>query len=131
MHSVKSLHAQQKKWNVGGLQMLREYPIQTFRYLYDHVTMAGNLVTRLLFVSLVAASLSIGAFQFSYIWLIPVICSVLLNLTVVSAMKNRTGTDYFWAWAILPAEIYLVFKSILCQFKPWNPGRSVSSPVSR
>lgn len=69
--------------------------------------MVVNLATRLLFVLLLAASLSIHAFVFSPVWLIPPVVAIVLNVRVVASMRNRTWRDVLFAIGVVPAEVYM------------------------
>ena len=69
--------------------------------------MLVNALTRIIFVILLAASLSIGAFVFRPIWLIPILAATWLNLRIALAMEKRNSRDILFAILIFPAEIYM------------------------
>ena len=73
----------------------------------ENFGMLTNIFTRIAFVLLLAASLSIGAFVFSPIWLIPPVVAILLNVRIAMSMKGRTWRDVAFAAAGLPAELYM------------------------
>lgn len=117
MHTLRGLDAQQVKWNFGAIELMWPgqrgdtkgqpfHPNLRLRWV-EHASMAMNFVTRVLFVLLLVASLSIGAFVFSPIWLLPPIAAVALNLRVVASMKHRTWRDVVFALAAVPAEVYM------------------------
>lgn len=120
MTDLKSLDAQQVKWNYGSIDLmwpgqrgnLRGMPFHPnlrIRWI-EHWSMLLNLVVRVGFLLLVVASLSIGAFVFNPLWLIPPAVSVLLNLRTALSMKHRTGRDILFALLFVPGEIYMWLK---------------------
>jgi biofilm PGA synthesis N-glycosyltransferase PgaC len=72
--------------------------------------MVINIVTRTMFVLLLAASLSIHAFVFSPWWLLPPIAAVWLNFRVARSMEFANKRDYLFALLIVPAEAYMVIR---------------------
>jgi hypothetical protein len=82
------------------------HPNLRLRWL-ENFSMLINLVTRVLFVLLLLASLSISAFVFSPIWLVPPVVAILLNLRTALSMHDRSARDIFFAVALFPAEIYM------------------------
>ncbi|PCN47720.1 glycosyl transferase [Curtobacterium sp. 'Ferrero'] len=117
MHTLRGLDAQQVKWNFGAIELMWPgqrgdtkgqpfHPNLRLRWV-EHASMVVNLTTRVLFVLLLVASLSIGAFVFSPFWLIPPVAATLLNLRVVASMKHRTWSDVLFAALVAPAEVYM------------------------
>ncbi|TFB87109.1 glycosyltransferase family 2 protein [Cryobacterium algoricola] len=117
MTTLRGLDAQQVKWNFGAIELMWPgqrgdtkgqpfHPNLRLRWI-ENFSMAVNIVTRGLFIVLLAASLSIGAFVFSPVWLIPPLVALLLNFRTAWSMKNRNGRDFFFALAWFPAEIYM------------------------
>jgi hypothetical protein len=74
---------------------------------FEHFSMLVNIITRVMFVLLLVASLSIDAFVFSPLWLIPPAVAVILNLRVAISMKSRNWKDILFALLIAPAEMYM------------------------
>jgi biofilm PGA synthesis N-glycosyltransferase PgaC len=83
MTTLRSLDAQQVKWNAGAIELMWPgqrgdtkgqpfHPNLRLRWV-ENFSMAINVATRGMFVLLLCASLSVGAFVFSPIWLIPLI----------------------------------------------------------
>ncbi|HXH34643.1 MAG TPA: glycosyltransferase [Plantibacter sp.] len=117
MTTVRSLDAQQVKWNYGAIELMWPgqrgdtkgqpfHPNLRLRWL-ENAEMLLNIVTRILFVVLLAGSASIHAFVFSPIWLIPPVVAILLNLRIVLSMKKRNTRDILFAVLIFPAEFYM------------------------
>ncbi|MDO5495547.1 MAG: glycosyltransferase family 2 protein [bacterium] len=120
MTTLKSLDAQQVKWNYGAIDLMWPgqrgnttgmpfHPNVRVRWI-EHGSMLMNMLVRFGLILLVAASLSISAFSFNPIWLIPPLVSVLLNLRIALSMKQRTGKDILFALLFFPAEIYMWLK---------------------
>jgi poly-beta-1,6-N-acetyl-D-glucosamine synthase len=117
MTTLRGLDAQQVKWNFGAIELMWPgqrgdtkgqpfHPNLRLRWL-ENFSMLVNAFTRVFFVVLLFASLSIGAFVFSPVWLIPPLVAVLLNLRIALSMKKRRGRDLAFALLIFPAEIYM------------------------
>jgi len=120
MTTLRGLDAQQVKWNFGAIELMWPgqrgdtkgqplHPNLRLRWL-ENLSMAVNGVTRVLFLVLLVASLSIGAFVFSPIWLIPPVVAVLLNLRIALSMKKRNWRDILFAVLVLPAELYMIIR---------------------
>ena len=117
MTTVRSLDGQQVKWNYGAIDLMWPgqrgdtkgqpfHPNLRLRWA-ENFGMATNIFTRVAFVMLLAAALSIHAFVFSPVWLIPPAVAILLNVRIAYSMKNRTWRDVAFAATALPAEIYM------------------------
>ena len=117
MTTLRSLDGQQVKWNYGAIDLMWPgqrgdtkgqpfHPNLRLRWI-ENIGMATNIFTRLAFLLLLAASLSIHAFVFSPIWLIPPTTAILLNLRIAYSMKNRSWRDTTFAALAAPAEIYM------------------------
>lgn len=117
MTTVRSLDGQQVKWNYGAIDLMWPgqrgdtkgqpfHPNLRLRWA-ENFGMATNIFTRIAFVMLLVASLSIHAFVFSPIWLIPPVVAILLNVRIAFSMKNRNARDVLFAATGIPAEIYM------------------------
>lgn len=117
MHTVRALDGQQVKWNFGAIDLMWPgqrsttagqpfHPNLRLRW-FENISMLGNILIRLGFLLLLAASLSIDAFVFSPIWLIPPAVSVVLNLRIAMSIKGHTARDILFALLFFPSEIYL------------------------
>jgi cellulose synthase/poly-beta-1,6-N-acetylglucosamine synthase-like glycosyltransferase len=117
MTTMRALDGQQVKWNYGAIDLMWPgqrgdtqgqpfHPNLRLRW-GENFGMLTNALTRLLFIVLLGASLSIHAFVFSPLWLIPPLVAVLLNIRIATSMKNRTGRDVLFAATGIPAEVYM------------------------
>lgn len=117
MTTLRALDAQQVKWTYGAIELMWPgqrgdtkgqplHPNLRIRWA-ENFGMLTNLFVRVAFLLLLAASLSIGAFVFSPVWLIPIGMAVLLNLRMAMTMANRTRKDILFALLIVPAEVYM------------------------
>ncbi|MCU1346640.1 MAG: glycosyl transferase [Acidimicrobiia bacterium] len=117
MTTLRGLDAQQVKWNFGAIELMWPgqrgdtkgqpfHPNLRLRWI-ENFSMVINVLTRVMFFILLFASLSIDAFVFSPIWLIPPFIAIFLNLRTAWSMKSRTWKDIIFAVAFLPAELYM------------------------
>lgn len=120
MTTLRGLDGQQVKWNFGAIELMWPgqrgdtkgqplHPNLRLRWI-ENFAMLVNGFTRIMFILLLLASLSIGAFVFSPIWLIPPVVAILLNLRIALSMKNRDWKDVVFAVTLVPAEIYMVIR---------------------
>lgn len=117
MTTLRGLDAQQVKWNVGAIELMWPgqrgdttgmpfHPNLRLRWL-ENFSMAINIITRLIFVILLAASLSIDAFVFNAFWLIPPFVALLLNVRTALSIKKRSWRDIGFAITFIPSEAYM------------------------
>jgi len=120
MTTLRGLDGQQVKWNFGAIELMWPgqrgdtkgqpfHPNLRLRW-FENFAMLVNGFTRIMFILLLLASLSIHAFVFSPIWLIPPVIAILLNLRIALSMKNRDWKDVVFAATLIPAEIYMVVR---------------------
>jgi len=117
MNTLRSLDAQQVKWNFGAIDLMWPgqrgdtkgqpfHPNLRLRW-FEHMSMVINIVTRFMFMMLLAGSISISAFVFSAWWLIPPFAAIFLNFRVASSMEFANRRDYLFALLLFPAELYM------------------------
>ncbi len=117
MVTLRSLDAQQVKWSYGAIDLMWPgqrgntqgqpfHPNLRLRWM-ENWSMLLNLLVRVGFVLLMLASLSIGAFVFNPLWLIPPALSVALNVRTALSMHDRSGKDILFALLFVPGEIYM------------------------
>ena len=117
MTDLRGLHGQQVKWNFGAIDLFwpgqrgdtKGQPLHANLRLrwYENFSMIANIGTRMTFLLLLAAALSIHAFVFNPVWLIPPAIAVLLNVRLAVAMKDRSASDILYAATLIPAEGYM------------------------
>ena len=117
MTNLRALHGQQVKWNFGAIDLFWPgqrgdskgqplHPNLRLRW-FENISMLFNIATRMAFVLLLAASLSIHAFVFNPIWLIPPVVAAGLNLRLACSMHDKSARDLLYAGLFFPAEFYL------------------------
>jgi len=117
MTTLRSLDGQQVKWNYGAIDLMwpgqrgdtRGQPFHPNLRLrwFEHFSMVLNILTRLGFLMLLLASLSISAFVFEPWWVIPPLVAEVLNFRVARSMAFANRRDYVFALAFWPAEVYM------------------------
>ncbi|WP_223257018.1 glycosyltransferase family 2 protein [Arthrobacter globiformis] len=117
MDTLRSLDGQQVKWNYGAIDLMwpgqrSNTPGQPFHpnlrlRWSENISMVFNILTRISFIMLLAASLSINAYVFYPVWLIPPIVAVILNLRIGLSIRGKSARDIAFALLAVPAEIYL------------------------
>ncbi len=117
MTTLRALDGQQVKWNYGAIDLMWPgqrgdtkgqpfHPNLRLRWA-ENFGMATNIFTRIAFVLLLAASLSINAFVFSPWWLIPPFVAILLNVRIAMSIKGRSWKDILFAASGIGAEVYM------------------------
>jgi poly-beta-1,6-N-acetyl-D-glucosamine synthase len=117
MTNLRALHGQQVKWNFGAIDLFWPgqrgdskgqplHPNLRLRW-FENISMLFNIGTRMAFVLLLAASLSIHAFVFNPIWLLPPVVAAGLNLRLACSMHDKSASDLLYAALFFPAEFYL------------------------
>ncbi len=117
MTNLRALHGQQVKWNYGAIDLFWPgqrgdskgqplHPNLRLRW-FENVSMLINITTRMVFFLLLAAALSIHAFVFNPIWLIPPVVAIGLNLRLALSMHDKSASDILYAVSFFPAEAYL------------------------
>jgi cellulose synthase/poly-beta-1,6-N-acetylglucosamine synthase-like glycosyltransferase len=117
MSTMRSLDGQQVKWNYGAIDLMWPgqrsntagqpfHPNLRLRWS-ENISMLFNIVTRVSFIMLLAASLSIQAYVFYPVWLIPPLVAISLNLRIATSIRGKSGKDIAFALLAIPAEIYL------------------------
>lgn len=117
MTTLSGYDAQQVKWTYGAIELMWPgqrgdtkgqpfHPNLRLRW-FENFGMLTNLFVRVAFLTLLAGSLTIHAFVFSPLWLIPPVIAMLLNLRIARTMKNVDRTDVLFAVLFFPAEIFM------------------------
>jgi biofilm PGA synthesis N-glycosyltransferase PgaC len=132
MTTTRALHAQQVKWTQGFLDLMwpgqrgdtRGKPLhRNLRLRWRELfSMTVNIIVRLAFTVLLAATLALDAFVWNWIWITPVVISVILNMRIALSMHDRTFSDFAYA-LLIPAECYLMLRVghfMASAFKFWS-----------
>ena len=117
MTNLRGLHGQQVKWNFGAIDLFWPgqrgdtkgqplHPNLRLRW-WENISMVSNIGTRMAFALLLAASLSIHAYVFNPIWLIPPAIAVMLNMRIALSMHDKSASDLLYAGTFLGAEMYM------------------------
>ncbi|MFS0712970.1 glycosyltransferase family 2 protein [Microbacterium sp. 2P01SA-2] len=117
MTTLKGYDAQQVKWTYGAIELMWPgqrgdtkgqpfHPNLRLRW-FENFGMLTNLFVRVAFLILLAGSLSISAFVFSPLWLIPPLVAVLLNLRMARSIKDHNQRDILFALLVFPAEAFM------------------------
>jgi poly-beta-1,6-N-acetyl-D-glucosamine synthase len=117
MTSLRALDAQQVKWNYGAIDLFFPgvrgnaegqpfHPNLRIRW-YENFSMLFNIMARVGFLLLLLAALSVHAFVFNPLWLVPPAIAVLLNLRIATSFHDSSFGDLAYAALILPAELYV------------------------
>ncbi len=112
MYNTKSLWAQRRKWDEGMIRLLMQYKLHKNTYYpwLRQIKMALDLFVRVMFVLMLTVSIALHSFVWSWLWLIPSILSVLINVKLFFKMPKRTLADFFFAVTYFPTEVYLWFR---------------------
>ncbi|MFM2721102.1 glycosyltransferase family 2 protein [Microbacterium mcarthurae (nom. nud.)] len=117
MTTLSGYDAQQVKWTYGAIELMWPgqrgdtkgqpfHPNLRLRW-FENFGMLTNLFVRVAFLTLLAGSLSINAFVFSPLWLIPPLVAMLLNLRIARTMASCDRSDVLFAVLFFPAEIFM------------------------
>ncbi|WP_265523593.1 glycosyltransferase family 2 protein [Oerskovia flava] len=117
MTTLRALDGQQVKWNYGAIDLMWPgqrgdtqgqpfHPNLRLRWM-ENMGMLVNAATRLLFGMLLLGALSIQAFEFSPVWLLPPLVAIALNVRTALSIKGRTWRDVLFAATLVPAELYM------------------------
>ncbi|QEW04751.1 glycosyltransferase family 2 protein [Microbacterium lushaniae] len=117
MTTLSAYDAQQVKWTYGAIELMWPgqrgdtkgqpfHPNLRLRW-FENFGMLTNLFVRVAFFTLLAGSLSIDAFIFSPLWLLPPVVAILLNVRIARTMQNCNGRDLLFAATFIPAEIFM------------------------
>ncbi|AOX45436.1 MULTISPECIES: glycosyltransferase family 2 protein [unclassified Microbacterium] len=117
MTTLSGYDAQQVKWTYGAIELMWPgqrgdtkgqpfHPNLRLRW-FENFGMLTNLFVRVAFLTLLAGSLTLNAFVFSPLWLIPPVIAMLLNLRIARTIKSVDRSDILFAILFFPAEIFM------------------------
>ncbi len=112
MYNLKSLWAQRRKWDEGMVRLLLKYKFKqhTFYPITQQLKMGLDLLVRVMFILMLTASIVLHSFVWSWVWLLPPLLAILINLKVASKAPRSKLGDYIYALLYFPAELYLWFR---------------------
>ena len=121
MFTARALWAQRRKWDEGMARLLVSARVgQTTIYpWYMQLKMGLNALTRILFVVLLATALVVNAYEWNWIWAIPPVLAILLNLKRVRKVPGHTKLDVFLAMTLIAVEMYLWFR-VMVWMSSWG-----------
>ena len=120
MFTLRSLWAQRRKWDEGMVRLLVGSTVNkwTATLWRSQLSLLSNGITRVAFLFLLTAALMVHQYRWSWLWAIPPVVAVLLNLKIAWRVPNRTAGDLIAAGLLVPVEIYLVVR-IACATASW------------
>jgi poly-beta-1,6-N-acetyl-D-glucosamine synthase len=121
MLTVRSLWHQRRKWDQGMVQLLTTTGVNrwTATLWRQQLSLLSNGLTRLLFAFMLTAALMVHQFVWSWLWALPPALGILLNLRQALVVPNRTAADVISAAALIPVELYLMFR-VACATASWT-----------
>ena len=95
MYTLKSLWAQRRKWDEGMIRLLLGSKLGTATIYPWRIQLKSgmNALTRALFAVLLTASVAVDAFAWNWIWIVPPVLAILLNLKHARKIPGRTRAD--------------------------------------
>lgn len=119
MPTVRALSGQRAKWNAGLISLMTSMPLskRTIPFWLQHIGLGLNVLMRLAFLALLAASVSVSQFVWSWWWITPTALAALYQLKMAHLSPHRTRADYLFAVLWLPGEMWLWFSG-------WNTAKS-------
>ena len=112
MTTSYSLRKQRIKWTNGHIKDAVSNGELTRPGAHAHVwrqqvSLAWNLLIRLLFFTMLAVSLTMHMFVFNPLWLLPSALSVVYNVLVARKIPNRSSTEVIRSLLYFPDELAL------------------------
>lgn len=112
MRSYHTFRQQRIKWSSGTVELLtnRELNVSSshiFRMWGSQLRRLLDLLIRFLLIILIPLALMTDQFQWSWLWIIPVVVASLLNLILALKTPMRRPIDVLLAITLISSEIYL------------------------
>ncbi|MBO0603453.1 glycosyltransferase family 2 protein [Sporosarcina sp. E16_3] len=112
MRTYHTFRQQRNKWQSGTVELLTNSNIGVRSKHRGKIWLAQvktfmNLLIRALFVSLLILSIATNQFNWSWIWLTPVVIASLLNTILALKTPMHRTTDVIFAALLISPEIYL------------------------
>ncbi|WP_439425133.1 glycosyltransferase [Oenococcus alcoholitolerans] len=122
MTTLKSYVNQFTKWSAGSLQEAVEKGISTSfsRKLWlDELTLWLNGLIRIMLLVLIPISLALNIFQYNWIWIIPILVGLILNLVITYKTPNTRFIDYLLSFFMIMGEFEIWF-DLYVDIKAWK-----------
>lgn len=111
MVTLKGLMGQRRKWDEGMAALLWQNKMPDKNTLIpwkQQFSMFSNGIVRILFLVLLAASLTVHQFVWSPLWLLPIAVGIALNVKIAWRVPDRRPADIVYALLVVPAELWMV-----------------------
>jgi biofilm PGA synthesis N-glycosyltransferase PgaC len=111
MVTIKGLMGQRRKWDEGMAALLWQNKMPDKNTLIpwkQQFSMFANGIVRILFLVLLAASLTVHQFVWSPLWLLPIAVGIALNVKIALRVPDRRPADIVYALLVIPAELWMV-----------------------
>ena len=102
---------QRRKWDEGMAALLWQNKMPDKNTLIpwkQQFSMFSNGIVRILFLVLLAASLTVHQFVWSPLWLLPIAVGIALNVKIAWRVPDRKPADILYALLVVPAELWMV-----------------------
>lgn len=122
MKTMKSYSAQALKWRVGKLDYMSKAGISTaysrFSWI-EELTLWSNGITRIALIILIPAAILLGNFTYNWIFLLPILFSMILNTIVVIKTPNKRFIDVLLSATTISSEFAIWF-DFITDIKSWH-----------
>ncbi|GAA5417825.1 hypothetical protein Pryu01_02901 [Paraliobacillus ryukyuensis] len=112
MRNYHAFRQQRNKWQAGTVDLLtnRDIDVKTRhlgRLWRSQLKMFADIITRILFVVLLAIALATDQFYWSWIWITPVVLASIVNVILAVKTPMHRPIDIILAFFLISPELYL------------------------
>lgn len=109
MLTLKALIGQRRKWDEGMIELLRKtgFTRKTAIPWKQQAAILTDGFIRVALVLMLTAAVSVHQFIWAWIWAVPPLSAVVLNLKTAWRVPGRKPGDLMFALALFPAELWL------------------------
>lgn len=122
MKTISAYVNQQTKWATGKLDYTTKAGVSTAyarKNWREELTVWMNIIIRLGLLILIPASLALGQFRWSWIWLLPFALSVLINTVVSLKVPNKRFIDILLSITTISPEVQIWFDAYI-HYRAWR-----------
>lgn len=122
MKTMHSYTSQQTKWRIGKLDYTTKSGVSTAyarKNWVDELTLMMNVITRAMLLVLIPSSIALGMFKYNWIWLLPILFSVILNTIVAIKTPRVRFIDILTSVFLISPEFSILFDFII-DVKSWR-----------